>query len=437
MEKRFAILILLILGLGIGSLCKAQHSFTLSGIVYDSTTSGPLPQTRVVLQGTNKGVMTDEKGRFTLLCDSDHMQVSFSFLGYARQIRTLERAEDQEITVQMAENPIEIGQITIVSHKPQVFHHDYRSQVIDYEHLGENLLIVKFNPEKDRPEMILVDPFDSLLYTWAGPETPGHLERDCLGNVHVLGKRYACQLDYVNGRLVYAESTLDQFKEFIEPCLGELDDHYYEREAGPWSQILTYYYAHEAMDSLYPFETIIDQQKLDHLMEEGLLNGVVAEESEEIDAGVMGDVSLEELKTLRGYAAEIQFLEKVLIKPIYAPLRVLANQVYIFDHHNGRIKVFDQKGSEAQEIPIDYHRSRHWREEVYVDDYRAEAYTQFERNGYITLKQIDLQGGSLSNSWDLPLPFATEITVRDGKLFYLCKDPQDQNHKRLYQWVLK
>ena len=436
MEKRIAILILLILGVSIASTVKAQKTFTLSGTVLDSASGDPLPQARVVLKGTNRGTMTDEKGYFSILCDEHHREISISFLGYSRQVIRLNRLENQKIEVKLGESPIEIGQITILSPKPQIFHHDYRSQVIDYEHLGENLLIVKFNPENDRPELVLVDPYDSLLATWKGPETPGRLERDCLGNVHVLGTKYACQIDYRDGKMIWSESPLHAFEDIVAPCIGELEAHYYEREAGPWSQILTFFYTHEAMDSLYPFETIFDQQRLDHLLEEGLLN-YSGEDPDEEGPGLMGDLDIEELKKQRGWAQEIQFLQKVWVKPIYAPLRVLANQVYIFDHHNGQIKVYNEKGSKAKSVPIDYHKKRHWKEKLYVDDYRSEAYTQFERNGYITLKQIDLKEGSLSNSWDLPLPFATKLTVRDGELFYLCKDPRDHNQKRLYRWVLK
>ena len=413
----------------------AQSPFTVSGVVLDSAEGTPLGQARIVIKGTSRGVMADAEGKFSLQCQPGQRELSISLLGYRKQIVVLDAEEDQSIVVKLAVNDIELGGVTILSPRPEVFHHDYRSQVIDYAHLEENLLIVKLNPKNKIPELVLVNAFDSLLCTWSGPEPPGKLVTDCLGNVHLVGKEFACQLTYHSGQLFWSQSPVEDFEKKVIPCLGELEAHVYEREAGPWSQTLTYYYTHAGLDSLYPFETIVHRQILNHLQEEGLLHYSASADPEAM--GIMEAADLEELKQIRGMAVEIQFLQKVLAKPLFAPLKVLDGKVYIFDHHNGLIKVFDKSGNKEQEVPIDYHKSRHWKESVFVDALRNQVYTRFERNGYITLKQIDLKTGSLENSWDLPQPFASHISIRDGALFYLCKDPKDHYQKRLYRWALK
>ena len=146
MKNQIAIrLLLLILVAGALLPLSAQTTYTLSGTVYDSTGVDPLPGVRIVLQGTQQGVLSDEKGAFTISCDAEHPVVVFSLLGYEKQTFEMTPLRNTRITVVMSENPIEIGGITISSPTPHVFHHDYKSQVLDYAHLGENLLIVKLS----------------------------------------------------------------------------------------------------------------------------------------------------------------------------------------------------------------------------------------------------------------------------------------------------
>src|SRR5690625_5471672 len=66
----------------------AQHQ--VSGTVSDAQSGEPLPGVSIVVQGTSQGVATDPDGGYTLNVAEDAILV-FSYIGYARQQRSIER----------------------------------------------------------------------------------------------------------------------------------------------------------------------------------------------------------------------------------------------------------------------------------------------------------------------------------------------------------
>ena len=55
---------------------------TVTGVVMDSQTSGPLPGANVMVVGTNNGTMTDFDGNFTLNVAESEGTIKITFVGY-------------------------------------------------------------------------------------------------------------------------------------------------------------------------------------------------------------------------------------------------------------------------------------------------------------------------------------------------------------------
>src|SRR5699024_2725390 len=61
----------------------AQH--TVSGTVFEASTSDPLPGVNVMIKGTTTGTSTDADGTYQLVASSSSDTLAFSFVGYQTQ----------------------------------------------------------------------------------------------------------------------------------------------------------------------------------------------------------------------------------------------------------------------------------------------------------------------------------------------------------------
>lgn len=82
LTKRFNLLVMV---LSIAGLSAMAQTTTLTGSIVDAETREPLPFANIVVEGTNHGTTTDERGRFTLALPSDLPaggELLVSYVGY-------------------------------------------------------------------------------------------------------------------------------------------------------------------------------------------------------------------------------------------------------------------------------------------------------------------------------------------------------------------
>src|SRR5690606_25269899 len=86
--------------------CYATAQSGISGIVSDAETKAPLPGANIVLQGTGKGTVSNQAGRFALdNVQPGPYQLIISYLGFTTQSLDIEApAENLEISL----NPVSL-----------------------------------------------------------------------------------------------------------------------------------------------------------------------------------------------------------------------------------------------------------------------------------------------------------------------------------------
>lgn len=407
------------------------QGFTLSGRVVDETTQTPLVGATVKANGAFNGAVTDGEGFFTLKLTINRAVVEVTYLGYEKRVVSVS-PDAPFVKIAMAEQDVNIGEVTIVADRIERVFKDNTLHLFDYGFSGDNLIVIQYNRELKRAVLALVDGRDSIIDTDLGPEAPGQLVQDCLGNLHALGKDYACQLWVDKGEIqMYIDPRAD-FEKLVAPCVGNIGEHYYFDQYRYNSQILTHYAYNGQSEEWFTVDEVSDKKKMHAMLDPlGIYAGIASSREQFMS------ISNEQWKEIGTISPEFQFQQMAFFYPVHAPLKVIKEEVYIFDHLNREIRRMSKSGDVKEKMAIDYPNQSKWKREIYIDEIRGEAYTLFIRNGIKTLAEIDLKSGQLLGEYKITFPFATHPMVRDGVLYFLYKDSIYDDTNRLYRWRIK
>ena len=91
----------------------AQGGFTASGIVTDPQ-GQPVVGVSVVVQGTTRGTVTDDKGKFSIRVDREGVLLDFNFIGYEPVSQPAVRAAEMRIT--MRETSSQIEEVVVIGY---------------------------------------------------------------------------------------------------------------------------------------------------------------------------------------------------------------------------------------------------------------------------------------------------------------------------------
>jgi hypothetical protein len=405
--------------------------FTLIGKVVDATTQAPLAGAQVKANGVFTGAVTDAEGWFKLSVPTQRTVIEVTYLGYEKRVMSA-TAESPKVTVQMTEKAVELEDVTITASAPELIFEDKTLHLFDYGFSGDHLLVIRYDRALRRSVLSLVDEHDSIIDTELGPEAPGELVKDCLGNLHALGAQFACQLWVDKGQIeMYVDPRAD-FEKLVAPCVGNLDEVYYFDQYRFNNQILMHYAYNASSEEWYTFDEVKDNKKMHAMMDPlGIYRGIANTREQFMT------ISQEQWKEIGTWSPEFQFQQMVFFYPVDAPLRVIGDELFVFDHLNDELRRMDKVGKVKETLPIEYCNHPKWKREIFVDEVRQEAYTLYVRHGVKTLVEIDLKTGQTLGEYEIPFAFSHKPIVRDGVLYFLYKDSIYDDTNRLYRWAIK
>ncbi|MEZ4775918.1 MAG: TonB-dependent receptor [Bacteroidia bacterium] len=94
----------------------AQSSGSVSGVVLDKSTDGPLPSARVIIVGTERGVLTNQSGQYNLRnIPSGSYQLSITYIGYRTEIVPVEvqAGQDTKVDIGMTVEGLLLDEVVI------------------------------------------------------------------------------------------------------------------------------------------------------------------------------------------------------------------------------------------------------------------------------------------------------------------------------------
>ncbi|PLX14993.1 MAG: hypothetical protein C0599_17730, partial [Salinivirgaceae bacterium] len=118
----------------------------------------------------------------------------------------------------------------------------------------------------------------------------------------------------------------------------------------------------------------------------------------------------------------ILWYEKVVSKPISAPIFESNNEIVLFDHVNDSLFRYNVCGERLAAVPISYHKQRKWNNKI-ISDHNGHYFAVFEKESITYLKQIDINSGEVISTTKIEKhTFPQKIKVRDGYVYYMDTD---------------
>lgn len=413
----------------IGLCAQAQtQRLLLSGKVMDATTGEALIAARITEIGAPSGTYSDSLGNFRLWVWQMPTRIRVGYLGY----RTAEIAvpsADSLVVVRLEPKPVEIDGATITDKRPLPVLEDHTIHVHDYAFTEYGyLLVIVHDKVRRHSKMVLLDEADEPVaqhFGFGRGEVPGKFVVDCLDNIHYLTQHLACQVNFDEGALVVQKDSLATFQKVVAPCSGQLDDTYFiHHQLHPYVRQYTRLHVREGLQ--HAMLTVVDSQAIRQIADEARTDQKIV--SPELlgkrsnTFAVAGRDSLDSL-----------YLKSLMFPPLYAPLRIVNGRAVIFDHANGHIHHFDAMGQHIRQVPISYQKERHWQPNIFTDFEHSRVFAVFQRNGFATLREVDIHTGALKGSWEIPKQFATRLGVRGDAIFFLFKDSNYDPVNKLYR----
>ncbi len=422
----FVSILLMVPALGITQL-------TLQGQVKDAETGESISYASIRLQGTVIGAMSDKDGKFEFNLIQLGASIEISHVGYQAQVIKVDNLSQKPLTIKLTPKEIRVDDV-IISDGLQRVLEDEKLYLFDYAFSQDELFILLYDKKRKQPILALIDENDSIIATDPGPERPKELVTDCLGNVHMLSKNFACQVFSIDGEIAMYVDSLHEYKKYVEPCIGRKDEYYYYDFYRFNNQMLDYYaYNGDSREGQF-FAHIRDEERMHQLLDpsEDNIYKAIAQTEEQFLA-----ITPSMWRKLGKVNHEFQFYQMAFFHPVHAPMKVVEDSIYVFDHVNGLMRDYHRSGKEGRRIPISYHKEPKWDMFITVDNIRGEAYTSYTRNGVITLAEIDLNTGEILKEHKLPRQFAKEVTVRDGVVYFLYQERNYDDVNRLYRLRIK
>jgi|GEM_PF-3547377 len=398
------------------------QSVNLVGYVLSAEDDSPLPGAFVAVQG-EKGTYSGSDGLFVLELDnSEPVTLVIKLLGYNSQILEVNPGTQKQLEFKLVPDPITLSPTLITDQAVRKIHPDNETYIKDYTFLGDHYLLIVFDREYRRNKIVLLSrDMVTLAEHYGLGEEPQTLVTDCMGLKHFFSKTQACQVDYVEEKLIVQKSERRAYEELVTPCKTRLNGTYFfEEKLNIYTSIFFYIQENERVKR--GFYLTADSTSLSILEDEATIDARMA-------APVDYNRYLEALDPI--------YLNQIQCPPAYVPIYKVKDKVVLFDYNQDKIVRFDEGAVKEEEIAIDFHKKRFWEREMVISEEENRAFAVYERMGKITLAEISVEDGSILREVDLPKQFVSNIHVKGDEVFFLYKDKLEDPIKRLYAFDMK
>jgi TonB-dependent starch-binding outer membrane protein SusC len=102
MRKSFLYSLLFLAGILSNSILQGQ---TLRGVLSDKVTGETLPGANIMVEGTTQGTVTNLNGEYILELTPGNFRISYSFIGYIRELREISLSQGQTLEINISLSP--------------------------------------------------------------------------------------------------------------------------------------------------------------------------------------------------------------------------------------------------------------------------------------------------------------------------------------------
>lgn len=411
-------------------LFSFSQTTTIHGIVKDNNSSTPISNANIKINGTNEGAFTGPDGRFSLTVKKTPVSLTISCVGYEPLYYNIDKIPVKPIELILRQRTSNLQEVDIKAIRFKYIFKDLNYSILDYDIMGDNLLLLVFRYQLKNSELILLSRNGDTLSIGLVPEQkPMRLYRDFLGNVHYIstkGNAYQCEYNDMLKTIDFPyRTTFDSLIKMVKPFLFKAGDRLYFEEFTPdgFSKIIGYFDKNQQKGYIRYISgettqrSYFDDSKFNASWNR-FVNG---------SAGFSED----------DYRANKRFY----YQKINAPLVKLGDSIMAdFNFTDGVIEFMNKEGVVYHTVPIDFQKETNgnliagllsvfvpisdweWGGKLYVDEYYREVFTTFKKNGMIQIRKIDLETGKVIRNINVPFPFPEKLEIYKGDAYFLYKE---------------
>jgi hypothetical protein len=410
-----------------GPVDAQQKGFVLKGRVFDSKTKAPVANASIYINESMTGTTTGADGTYELKIPQTPAILIFSCVGYTRRYFTFTQAQTAAFDVPLDPSQYEIPEVLVTAKRTPVSISDRQDiYVTDYD-FYDNQIILLGHPGKrsTRTLLVMMDRMGKRILKKEISQGV-NLYRDPFNNLHLLTTDTAYQL-YFDGKdlqLLYPTDKTEfknAFPEFMEIYQGKIILRQYAFD----DQALMYYFYQPSDSTIQKFWA-----------------QATNEVYRQVD-GLMSSIRLtpdgKSTSRFDLFNSDERFVKMAFYSPIFCPLEIIRDTIYIFNFTNGVIETYGSRGFPLETpTAISFQRDREWQKKLYNDRVTGKVYTQFIHNGITELREINLKHGSLKDGViRIPdFPFISKLMVNDGYLYFLYQEKNYPRFMRLYRMVI-
>lgn len=438
------------------NLIAQKQGYRIEGNIQDSISGEPIKNVSITVPGTRFGTSSNAMGNFSLFCENLPAKIEFSHVSYKPTSVQYNVQSFQKLSIKMERSIQPLIGVTVHAQKIDTVYQSETYSVLDYELLDRGILLLIYKDRLSRSELLLIDYSGKTINGLPVlPDKPLMLYQDCLDSVHIITRNQSFQI-YWNGLKpqLYPPYPLDFFKQNMDGCKFQMHNKVFFESFAFYNLKKQFYYVDTAQKEKVLLTTIKDSEKLDFIYDNpenfSYLSGQNSAGLGSLK-GLPGDSSV--LSQIRNMNVEARFNKMAYLSDINAPIFKLGDSVYIFNHPENQIEVYNLNDSLVHVTPISYHltpkynqlttfikafvKNSRWMEEIYTDKKTNQAYTLFKNmNGTFTLKQINLSNGELSDILTIPFPYVQKIKIRNDEIFFIYRGWGDTMKKKLFRQMI-
>ena len=434
--KSLLLLITLFLNI-VFSFGQEQREFVLFGKVFDGSGKEKVPIPDVKVKIGEQVIGTNRNGEFQIKIHYElELSVEFSHVGFKSYSQ---RLTDKIVKKKIVGDTLYWNNIfllektlvgmTVLSHKVDTVFGSTRYSVEDYSFLPEEkLLLLAYEKTLDKQaQLLLTDSKQALIDTYTIPSRALHLYRDYAANNYVVCEDKIYRIN-IRGEQIHLLSISDEdFYGFHHRVIDTIGNKYYYSNYNELYPAVKFYVT-ERNDTTH---TELYEVKDDFMMElyraqykyvsgRDKLWAYRKEQQTGIDKEIWVGASV--------------FTNDILYKPIYAPLFVKNDSIYLFDHYQNYIFNYNSAIELLDSIPITYHlksKNEKWSQPLIQDEKEKDIFVLFNSGGFYIIKKID--NGKVNKGFKLTNRYVENIKIYDGYVYYVYRPYESIQKKFIYK----
>lgn len=405
---------------------QSQNCY-IKGKITDAETLQPLSSVNI-----NNAGISDNEGNYLLkITDVKKNKVSFSLIGYKNVTSIFNYSKDTIVmNTRLYKKIIDLAAVDVSANRFDTVFGNRKFSVADYEFLDDKLVLLTFEKNLVHAKVMLADASQKILSAIELPDEAEKLYKDYLGYINVICTNHIYRINITNNIIRLSSLPVNDYKNLIMPCLDTIGKNIYFSDYRKEYPEFTYYAYNTEVDNVSAFKTICDKESLKgYNMEYYFLKP-----KERLYARKLAD---EYGIDKHRIAATMSGLTKsIFYTPLYAPLFIVQDTIFIFDHYNDAILKYDKNHRLFDSIPIDYNHPKNWREwkhEIIVDKETGNKYALYQKNGFYSLKHIDSNSGKIIASFKLYSQNAEKIKIKNNYVYYVYSPFESLQEQFIYK----